>query len=224
MVPVWTEANKSQVSYTQNEYYFLGSEHISDNIIYLTCENADSINYSIVGKAYYEEVPIGGKTADKYWQEATNVGILVDETHFGYSDDKGEFVTIPGKGKAGYYVKFKVVSNGTNKYESVLLDTNKKTTRTYTIEYETGPKTITVDVYEVNPEDVLISNVQNDHPHVDGITVMNLAGTSFGAVYINDNVTILKAAVTPKKADGTAYTYTYVDDKGVEHKWRKLRH
>ena len=215
MTPVWSEVANDKVKYTQNEYYFLGSEFEINNVVYLTCEEADTIPYSLVGNAYYEEVPIGGKTADKYWQAASNIAVMVDETHFGYSDMVGTFSTIPGKGKAGYYNKFKIVSDGTDKYQDVVLNNSNLVTRTYTIEYDTGTQTIEVQTYEVHPDVVLISNVQDEHPHVDGVQVIDMQkGTSFDSVYINDKVTILKAAVTATKSDGTYYTYSYTDENG----------
>ena len=217
MTPIWYEVNNDKVKYTQNEYYFLASEFAMNNIIYLSCDKADAIPYSLVGNAYYEEVPIGGKTADKYWQAATNIGVMVDETHYGYSDMVGTFSTIPGSGKVGYYNKFKIISDGTDKYQDVVLTNDNLVTRTYTIEYDTGPQTIIVKTYEVHPDDVLISNVQDEHPHVDGVQVYDMAsGATFDAVYINDKVTILKAAVTATKSDGTLYTYTYIDENGNE--------
>ncbi len=217
MTPIWYDVNNDKVKFTQNEYYFLGSEFAMNNIIYLSCDKADAIPYSLVGNAYYEEVPIGGKTADKYWQAATNIGVMVDETHYGYSDMVGTFSTIPGSGKVGYYNKFKIISDGTDKYQDVVLTNDNLVTRTYTIEYDTGPQTIIVKTYEVHPDDVLISNVQDEHPHVDGVQVFDMStGASFDAVYINDKVTILKAAVTATKSDGTYYTYTYIDENGNE--------
>ena len=217
-IPIWYEVNKEKVKYAQEEYYFLGSESIDDNVIYLTCDTTADKRYSLICTAYYEDVPIGGKTTDKYWQAATNIGILVDETHFAYSDDKGQFATLPCRAKAGYYIKFKVVSNGADKYVDVQLNNDTSTERTYTIYYEDGTsQTITEVVYEVNPEDILISNVTKDHPHVDGVTVSNIKKTTFDAVYINDEATILTAGVTNRQPDGTPFQYTYVDEYGVEH-------
>ena len=215
-IPVWYEINKENVKYMQSSYYFLGSEEPTDNVIYLTYEKGESVEYSITGATYYEEVPIGGKTVDKYWQAAENVGILVDDLHFAYSNKDGEFSIIPSKGINGYYNKIKVVSNGTDKYISVMLNQNNLTTKKYTVYYETGERTITKKVYEVKAEDILISNTTNSHPHVIGVKSSNMAGTSFAAVYINDAVTILEATVVPKKADGSNYTYTYIDSNGEE--------
>ena len=214
--PVWYEANKKDVKYMQNEYFFLGSEQPADNIIYLSCEESDEIKYSITGTAYYEEVPIGGKTVDKYWQVAPYIGILVDDTHFAYTDDNGEFATVPGNGKAGYYVKYKVVSNGVEKYETVRLSNAKQTTREYTVNYETGDETITEQIYDVNVSEILISNHNTMHPYVTGVKSLNMIGTSFGAVYINDNISVLEASVQAKKPDGSDYTYTYIDENGTE--------
>ena len=213
--PVWTEANKSDVKYMQNEYYFLGSEQSADNLIYLTCEPADDKKYSVVGSTYFEEVPIGGKTIDRYWQPAANIGILLDETHYAYSDDKGSFAIMPSSGKNGYYNKFKIVSNGTEKYETVQLNQRKLATREYVIEYETGEERKTEQVYEVNANEILISNHNTNHPYVTGVKSLSLEGTSYGAVYINDNITILKASVQAKKLDGSNYTYEYTDENGT---------
>ena len=214
-VPVWAEINKDNIKYMQHSYYYLGSEQQTDNIIYLTYENGDATEYSIVGATYYEEVPIGGKTVDKYWQAAENVGILLDDTHFAYSNQEGSFSIMPAKGKNGYYNKFKVVSNGSEKYVSTMLNKNNMTTRKYTVYYETGEQTITKNVYEVKAEDILISNTTTTHPHVTGVKTYNMAGTSFAAIYINDSVTTLEAAVEPKKADGSSYTYTYTNSNGA---------
>ena len=215
--PVWYEAFKDDYKYAQNTYNFLGSDVADNNIIYLTVEKGDDIEYSITGTAYYEELPIGGKTIDKYWQAAPNVGIIIDDAHYAYADGKGVFATFPGRGKVGYYKQLKIVSNGAAKYVKVLLDNKKKETKTYSITYQDNEEKVQKNVYEVSTEEVLISNTQSVHPYVSGIKVMNMAGSSFGAVYINDESTILKANVIVKKPDGSNFTYSYNDESGASH-------
>ena len=215
--PVWYEIYKDDSKFAQNTYNFLGSEVADNNIIYLNAEKGDDIEYSITGTAYYEEVPIGGKTIDKYWQAAPNVGIIVDDAHYAYADGKGVFATFPGRGKVGYYKQLKVVSNGAAKYVKVLLNNKKKVTKTYSITYQDNEEKVKKDVFEVPVEEILISNTQNVHPYVTGIKVLNMAGSSFGAVYINDESTILKANVVTKKPDGSNFTYSYTDENGARH-------
>ena len=218
--PVWQEAFKENIKYMQNDYYFLGSEQLKDNVLYLTCEAGDSIDYSISGSAYYEETPIGGKTIDRYWQAASNIGVVVDNTRFAYSDNDGYFATIPGKGKSGYYQKIKIVSYGVEKYHIVQLNQNHRVTKQYVIHYQDGDRTLTKEVYDVNIDEILISNINNTHPHIRGVTVNDLNGGVVSAInsaiYINDRATMLQANVQPKKADGSYYTYTYEDENGNE--------
>ena len=189
---------------------------MGDNVIYLTLEKGDDIEYSIVGKAYYEEVPIGGKVVDKYWQEAPFVGVLIDDLRFAYTDVNGAFATIPAKGKKGYYNILKIVSNGIDKYITVNLNQNNKVKRTYIVDYESGTKTITKDVYEIETEEVIISNMNTIHPHITGVKSYDMKRTLLSAVFINDKPSILEAIVVPKKEDGSDYTYTYIDADGVE--------
>ena len=218
--PVWQEAFKDNIKYMQNDYYFLGSEQVQDNVLYLTCEAGDSIDYSISGAAYYEETPIGGKTIDRYWQAASNIGVIVDNTRFAYSDKEGNFATIPGKGKAGYYQKIKVISYGVEKYHIVQLNQNHRVTKQYNIHYQDGDRTLTKEVYDVNIDEILISNINNTHPHIRGVTVNDINGGVVSAInsaiYINDRVTMLQAHVQPKKSNGSYYTYTYEDENGNE--------
>lgn len=216
-VPVWHESYKPSMKFTQNTYNFLGTENKDNNIIYLAAEKGDDIEYSITGKAYYEETPIGGKTVDKYWQVAPNVGIKVDDAHYAYADKDGAFATFPGKGKNGYYNQIKIISNGANKYLNIKLSSKNKVKKTYDITYEDGERKISKDVYEVVAEEILISNTQNVHPYVSGVKVLNALGSSYGAVYINDESSILKASVVTKKPDGSDFAYSYTDIKGVNH-------
>ena len=214
--PVWFEKYKENIKYMQNEYFYLGQDSPENNIIYLTCENGDDLEYSISGTAYYEETPIGGRTIDRYWQAAPYIGIIVDETHFAYSDQEGIFSTMPGNGKNGYYKILKIVSNGVEKYAKVKLHKNNRTMKQYKITYEDGEKIINKEVYDVNIEEVLISNINTIHPHVKGVRIKNIDGASFNSVYINDRATILEATVEPKKTDGSYYTYTYLEEDGTE--------
>ena len=215
-VPVWYENNKKSIKYTQNTYYFLASTEADDNIVYLTCEPADDKKYSIEGTAYYEEAAIGGKTTDRYWQTAPYVGVVIDDYHFGYADDKGEFTVIPGQGKAGYYKKLKVVSNSYDRYINVELNKNHPETKTYVVTYEDGDHSMSENVYSINAGEVLISNITKEHPYITGVKSTNMDGSVFGAVYINDNITVLKASVSPKKADGSDFIYTYKEEDGTE--------
>ena len=80
-IPVWYENKNTAVKYAQGTYYLLGGEEPADNVVNLTFTKADEIEYSITGETYYEEVPIGGKVVDKYWQAAENVGILPRKFH-----------------------------------------------------------------------------------------------------------------------------------------------
>ncbi len=203
-IPVWTEVNKDQVRYAQNEYYFLGNENAENNIIYLTVEKADDMNYQITGNAYYEETPIGGKTIDAYWQAAQYIGVIVDDLHFCLSDANGVFATMPGKGKLGYYYKYKVVSNGSDIYMTTKLNQDKVIT-------EGKDKW-----YSVIADDILISNTTNLHPHVTGVKVTDFNGKSYGEVYINDKPTKLTAYVIATSSDGSYYKYSYIDENGVE--------
>lgn len=214
-VPVWLEANKPSVKVAQNTYYFLGSEVYTDNVIYLSAEQADDIEYSVVGTAYYEETPIGGKIVDKYWQVAPYIAVVVDDTHFAYSDAKGAFATFPAKAKAGYYNQLKIVSNGDAKYLKVKLNNNKKVTKTYTITYDSGDKEMTKESYEVPINEILISNSQKNHPYTTAVKSLNSAGTAFSAVYINDDTTSLIAYVQAKQPDGSDFTYTYINEIGA---------
>ena len=213
-VPVWYEANKSNIKIAQNTFYFLGSEVQTDNVITLTAEKADDVEYSVVGTSYYEEIPIGGKVVDKYWQVAPYVAIIIDDMHYAYSDAKGNFATFPGKSKSGYYNQLKIVSNGESKYIKVKLNKDKKVTKEYTIEYETKTEKITKETYEVQASEVLISNIQRNHPYVTAVKSLNVSGSSFSAVYINDENTQLVASVQAKKPDGTDFTYSFVDENG----------
>ena len=215
-VPVWYENNKNNIKYTQNTYYFLASTEADDNIVYLTCEAADDKKYSIEGTAYYEEAAIGGKTTDRYWQAAPNIGILIDDYHFGYTDDKGEFSIIPGAGKAGYYKKLKIVSNSYDRYINVSLNKNNPKTNTYTLNYDDGEHSMTEDVYSVNAGEVLISNVTKDRPSITGVKSKSMNNSVYGAVYINDAITVLEASVNPVKADGSNFTYKYKEEDGSE--------
>lgn len=214
-IPVWTEKNKSNVKVAQNTFYYLGSEVFTDNVINLTIEQADTTDYSIVGTAYYEETPIGGKIVDKYWQVAPNIAVVIDDMHYAYSDTKGAFATFPGKSKNGYYNQLKIVSNGESKYIKVKLNNNKKVTKTYTITYDTGDKQVTKETYEVPISELLISNSQKTHPYVTAVKSLNTAGTAFSAVYINDEYTKLVASVQAKKPDGSDFTYSFVDENGT---------
>ena len=215
-VPVWYENNKNNIKYTQNTYYFLASTEADDNIVYLTCEAADDRKYSIEGTAYYEEAAIGGKTTDRYWQAAPNIGILIDDYHFGYTDDKGEFSIIPGQGKEGYYKKLKIVSNSYDRYINVALNKNNPKTNTYTLNYDDGEHSMTEDVYSVNAGEVLISNVTKDRPSITGVKSKSMNNSVYGAVYINDAITVLEASVNPVKADGSNFTYKYKQEDGSE--------
>lgn len=215
-VPIWYENNKNNIKYTQNTYYFLASTEADDNIVYLTCEAADDKKYSIEGTAYYEEAAIGGKTTDRYWQAAPNIGILIDDYHFGYTDDKGEFSIIPGQGKEGYYKKLKIVSNSYDRYINVALNKNNPKTNTYTLNYDDGEHSMTEDVYSVNAGEVLISNVTKDRPSITGVKSKSMNNSIYGAVYINDAITVLEASVNPVKADGSNFTYKYKEEDGSE--------
>ena len=201
--PVWNEVNKDQVRYAQNEYYFLGNENAENNIIYLTVEKADELNYQITGNAYYEETPIGGKTIDAYWQAAQYIGVIVDDVHFCLSDANGVFATMPGKGKLGYYYKYKIVSNGSDIYMTTKLNQDKIITE--------GKN----KWYSVAADDILISNTTNLHPHVTGVKVTDFSGKSYGEVYINDKPTKLTAYVVATASDGSYYKYSYIDENGV---------
>lgn len=215
-VPVWYDNHKENIKYTQNTHYYRGSIEPEDNIIYLTCDEADDRKYSVTGTVYYEEATIGGKTTDRYWQVAPYVGILIDDYHFAYANDKGEFETISGAGKSGYYKQLKVVSNSFDRYINVLLKNDNPKTNTFVIDYNDGERSLTEDIYSVDSGEILISNVTKDHPFITGVKSLNDKGSSFGAVYINDKITILEASVSPKKADGSDYTYTYIDENGSE--------
>ena len=72
-VPVWYESYKQGTKFAQNTYNFLGTENKENNIIYLTLDKGDDVEYSITGKAYYEETPIGGKTVDKYCSNPSRI-------------------------------------------------------------------------------------------------------------------------------------------------------
>ena len=214
-IPIWNEKNKSNIKVAQNTFYYLGSEVYTDNVINLSVEQADTTEYSIVGTAYYEETPIGGKIVDKYWQAAPNIAVIIDDVHYAYSDTKGAFATFPGKSKNGYYNQLKIVSNGESKYIKVKLNNDKKVTKEYSISYDTGEKKVTKDTYEVQVAEVLISNVQRNHPYVTSIRSLNTAGSAFSAVYINDENTKLIASVQAKKPDGSDFTYSYIDETGT---------
>ena len=127
--------------------------------------------------------------------------------HFAYSDIKGTFATFSGKSKAGYYNQLKIVSNGESKYIKVKLNNNKKITKTYTINYETGDKQVSKETYEVPVSELLISSSQKNHPYVTAVKSLNTAASSFSAVYINDENTKLIASVQAKKLDGSDFTY-----------------
>ncbi len=215
--PVWYIKNKEDVKYMQDAYYHRGAGQAEDNVIYLTAEKADSKEYSLVGTAYYEEVPLGGKIVDRSWQVAKNIGIIVDETHFAYSDDKGEFAVIPGKGKDGYYKKYKVVCNGEEQYNTIQLNNDNLVTKEYKVEYADGIKTFKSESYQVTINELAIGNIDTTHPHVLTVKSLNRFGTSFNAVYINDDVSILKAKVRRKNPNGDFYKYTYTDERGISH-------
>ena len=215
--PVWYENNKQNVKYMQDAYYFLGSEQNDDNIIYLTAEKADNKEYSLSGIAYYEEVPIGGNIVDRSWQAVKNAGIIVDETHFAYTNDKGEFSVMPGKGKSGYYKKYKIICNGETKYGTVKLNQNNSKTTEYEIEYEDGVKKIIKDGYDVKIDELLVKNIDITHPHILNVKSTNRYGTSFNAVYINDDISNLTATIQRKDDKGNFYKYTYNDENGVLH-------
>ena len=135
--------------------------------------------------------------------------------HFAYSDIKGTFATFSDKSKAGYYNQLKIVIIGESKYIKVKLNNNKKITKTYTINYETGDKQVTKETYEVPVSELLISSPQKNHPYVTAVKSLNTAGSSFSAVYINDENTKLIASVQAKKPDGSDFTYSYADENGV---------
>ena len=78
--PVWCEKYKENIRYMQNEYFYLGQDRPENNIIYLTCEPADDIEYSVSGTAYYEETPIGGRVIDKVKMDfIKNLRLLVTD-------------------------------------------------------------------------------------------------------------------------------------------------
>ncbi|MBR1453501.1 MAG: hypothetical protein IJ593_02490, partial [Lachnospiraceae bacterium] len=215
---VWVETYKSPIKYVQDTFYFLGAAKPEQNIIVLTAEKADKNNYSISGVAYYEEQPLGSKTTGEYWQGASRVGILIDDKTFGYSNEKGEFITVPSKGKNGYYKRAKIVSDGDNIYKDIKLNQKNVINQTYEVEYKDGIKTHTERIYNVNSQNILISNFNSNHPKVNFVRALtSISGMRHDSRYIkiNGKMTTLGANVSYKKPDGTPYTYTFTDEYDI---------
>lgn len=217
--PVWYESYKGNKKYMQDEYFFLGLESAVNNTIYLTYDTPDDIGYSIKGATKYEDLPIGGKITDAYTQAAECVSVIIDESHFTYSNEEGNFSVMPSPGKLGYYKKLKLVSNGVNRYVDVELNQNKMTSDTYVINDEGKIQNYTGAAYSIDVGDIAVSNTSSIHPHVMGVRVFNLSGTRQQAqhVTIGEHTTVLSATVKNTKLDGSDYIYTYVDDNGKTH-------
>lgn len=215
-VPVWRRTGAENIKFMQEDFYYYGVENKENNIIYLGVETGNAIEYSIAGTAYYEDVKIGGQTEDRYWEVAEGVGVVIDDGRFAYSDSSGRFTTIAGKGKEGYYNRLKVVSNGREKYVDVLLNNNHRTTRTWTISYETGDETITEEVYLVDIGEMHVSNITKTHPYISSVDAANTNGVYSNHIYINDAITTITAKVNNRDINGNLYRYSYIDANGNE--------
>ena len=221
--PVWYVEKRQSEKYMQEEFFFQGASSASENIIYLTYDTPESINYSLQGKAYYVDAPLDSNTVEgEPWQHSEGVGVLVDDRHYAYTSSDGAYTVMPGQGKVGYYKRIKIVSNGYDQYENIAIkqDTKKK-------------DDLYGDYYITNVKDIIVGNKTNIHPYLSGINVGSWRHfydidnwwypnmwswcNASDAVYINnERDTTLTARVKNTKFDGSPFTYTYIDSDGNE--------
>ena len=216
-VAVWVEDAAQKIKYAQDTFYYLGRRSIDLNVIYLSAEKADANKYLISGITHFEEQPLGYTTLGTHWQPAVNVGILLDDNSFGYSNEKGEYTLVASKGKNGYYKRIKVVGNGNSIYRDIKLNQKSLVTQEYEIKYKSGTKKVKEKVYKVVPEVILISNNNPNSPKINSVYVekKDLGDIIFrrtNQITIDGRLKILEVDVSPTKPDGTPYTYTYEEE------------
>lgn len=215
-VAVWVEDAAKKIKYAQDTFYYLGRRSIDLNVIYLSAEKADANKYLISGITHFEEQPLGYTTLGTHWQPAVNVGILLDDNSFGYSNEKGEYTLVASKGKNGYYKRIKVVGNGNSIYRDIKLNQKSLVTQEYEIKYKSGTKKVKEKVYKVVPEVILISNNNPNSPKINSVSVEDrVTGRGFigtNQITIDGRPKLLKVDVSPIKLDGTPYTYTYEEE------------
>lgn len=223
--PVWSEVGRTDIKYTQSKYYFRGANIDASNILYLTAEKADDIKYSVTGTIYYLERVIGsGQTESYKWQVARGVPLTIDDTHFGMTDEKGQFSTMPIGGKNNYYVKIKYLNNGLPKYITTKLNQDKKVTRRYKYDFEGGGGSsgesydFTVTSYDVIENNITISDNDTSRVYIRAVDCKNFSGNQGKIVWIDNRLSTLTAYVQTKDPKtGEEYTYEYKDVDGNIH-------
>jgi hypothetical protein len=115
--PVWKKIN-TDVKYSQSTFYFESKNEIEENIIYLTCQKADDMEYSLTGNAYYSNVTLNGGKEGSAWMPASGVCVLIGADRYGISNEEGKFNTAGMYGVSGMNVIYKTVASGKTEYKT----------------------------------------------------------------------------------------------------------
>ena len=198
---VWNEQFVSGVKFMQNDFCFEGTEKIDENTLFLTAEKPSRVNYSLTGTACYSDASLDGNVSADHWYKATGVSVIVDNEHFGISDNNGNMRTVAFPGKEGYYVRYRICAFGDEIIRTVRLGSQSD---------------ISLGTFLLNPS-------ATDRVHFNTVTAMQRVGTYEKTVSINSDLTALTATLQLNDPlTGKPYEYTYTDKNGktqtaVEH-------
>ncbi len=198
-VPVWQQIN-TNAKYSQNTFYFRTTDDVEENIIYLSCEEADPYKYVLTGEAYYSDVALNTGLEGKAWMPASGVYVLLGSTTYGISNEEGKFTTVGAYGKNGYSVIYKTLASGITEYKTAILSNAK------TINFTENETTVTA--YNTNIGTIMSSSIDKTVPFVASVVATNTNDVQNGFVYINDNITMFTIAINNNGA-------AYVDSDGV---------
>lgn len=198
MIPVWQDINHKE-KYSQNTYYFDGSQKKEENVVLLTAERGVQQKYSITGKVYYDVAQLGETKTLEGWIPASGLPILVDVTHYGITDKDGVFSTTEFAGIKNYYVKTRIGTDRDAVYRSVKLE-NKKDIDIGRIVFNTQSKT--------HPRFTFLKG--NSFDRKTGILIAD----SIKYIVIGNESTVsgtlLSAGTTDTNEFGNDFTYTYM--------------
>lgn len=218
-MPVWREQFSRDVEFSQNEFYFTGTGETDTNVLYLTVGQVPGVlRFVVSGTVYYDETVLGGSTSAESWYPASGAYYVVDSTHYGVADAAGNFMTMPFNGVLGDYVKCRLSCNGSTIYRTVRLTGREYVTVEDPHQQNPDGSPVKVKCYKVSEGNIVITSVSSDRVRFGTVRAQSVTTGISGDISINGNATIITAnleLIDPKTEK--EYTYTYTDEKGVEH-------
>ena len=190
--PVWQKIN-TDVKYSQSTFYFESQDEIEENIIYLTCQKADDMGYSLTGNAYYSNVSLKGGKEGVAWMPASSVYVMIGSESFGLSDDDGKISTAGMYGINGMNVIYKIVASGKTEYKTTVLS-NKKISKF-------GSSGVQIEAYDVNIGTIKAAASDVSSPYVTAVVATNSENVESGYISINDEVTTFMVAISNNGAE-----------------------